>query len=96
MDLSFWKLRIKALILDFTALEFTHIYREFNQEADDYQNNHCCFWKAINLFSDGGWNWKITTISKPLLILKLDAMFTCLFEGETSNMRRAPNTIIFT
>jgi hypothetical protein len=35
MGLAFWKDRIKALILKFYALDFSHTYRDFNQEADE-------------------------------------------------------------
>jgi hypothetical protein len=35
MGLAFWKDRIKALILEFSALDFSHTYRDFNQEADE-------------------------------------------------------------
>jgi hypothetical protein len=35
MDLMFWKERLKALTREFSALEFTHTYRDFNQEADE-------------------------------------------------------------
>jgi hypothetical protein len=35
MDLVFWKEQIKALIWDFSALNFSHTYRAFNQEANE-------------------------------------------------------------
>jgi hypothetical protein len=35
LGLAFWKDRIKALILEFLALDFSHTYRAFNQEADE-------------------------------------------------------------
>jgi len=35
MDLVFWKERLKALIRDFSALNFSHTYRAFNQVADE-------------------------------------------------------------
>jgi len=35
LNLFYWKDRIKELIKYFRDLEFTHIYREFNQVADE-------------------------------------------------------------
>jgi hypothetical protein len=35
MGLHFWKKQIESLIMEFSAIEFIHSFREFNQEADN-------------------------------------------------------------